>query len=130
MSKAFLIVSAVLESATGLALLASPAVVVSLLVGAPLEGHGGLVAARVAGTALLSLGIACWIARATPSSFVARALLTALLVYNAGTAAILVHAALGLGRSGVGTWPTVLLHTTLALWCAACLRDGRGLSPP
>jgi hypothetical protein len=58
-----LIVTALAETATGLMLLVSPTFVVAFLLGASLEAPAGLVVARMAGAALLSLGCACWLAR-------------------------------------------------------------------
>ena len=54
-----LIFAAVGEAATGLALLIVPSLVGQLLLGAELTGIAVTVA-RVAGIALIALGIACW----------------------------------------------------------------------
>ena len=51
--------SAVIEAATGAALIADPDLVVRLLIGTALSG-GGIAVGRVCGFALLSLGLACW----------------------------------------------------------------------
>ena len=123
--KALLIVTAGLEAATGLALSLSPALPVSLLLGASLDTPGGLVVARVAGAALLSLGVACWLVRDDRQNCAARGIVAALLLYNIATVAVLTHARLGLGLSGVGLWPAVGLHLALAVWCVACLRSQR-----
>jgi hypothetical protein len=125
MSKALLVVIALSEGATGLALLAAPSMVVVFLIGAGLEEPGAVVVARVAGAALLSLAIACWLVRAAGASLAVRAVIAALLLYNVGVAAILIHAVFGSGLSGAGTWPAILLHTAVATWCAACLRGRR-----
>ena len=120
-----LIISSVIEAAIGLALVLSPSVPVSLLLGASLDAPAALVAARIAGAALLSLALGCWLARNDAPSRAARGLITALLVYNAAATAILVHAGTGLGLSGIGLWPTVVLHAALAIWCLACLMRTR-----
>ena len=119
--KTLLVVTAVLEGVTGLSLGLSPALTVSLLLGASLDTPGGLVLARVAGAAVLSLGVACWLARG--QTLTARGLVTAMLLYNGAAIAVLVHAGLGLGLSGAGLWPSVGLHTVLAVWCVASLRN-------
>ncbi|MGA9092324.1 MAG: hypothetical protein WB420_24830, partial [Bradyrhizobium sp.] len=54
-----LILAAVAESATGLALLIGPALVGRLLLGEQLTGVA-MPVARVAGIGLIGLGIACW----------------------------------------------------------------------
>jgi hypothetical protein len=126
-----LIVSSVTEVAIGLALVLSPSVPVTVLLGASLDAPAALVAARIAGAALLSLAAVCWLARNDAPSRAVRGLITALLAYNAAATAILVHAGTGLGLSGIGLWPTVVLHAALAIWCLACLmRTGRADRAP
>ncbi len=80
-----------------------------------------MVTARVAGAALLSLALACWLARDDIRSRAATGLIAALLLYNIAVLAVATHAGLGLGLSGIGLWPAVGLHAALAVWCAACL---------
>src|SRR5262249_41267008 len=57
-----LAVAAACEAATGLALAIAPRLVVTLLLGTEPAG-AGLAMSRVAGIALLALGLACWPAR-------------------------------------------------------------------
>jgi hypothetical protein len=121
--KKLLIVSAWLEAVTGVALIVSPAPPVKLLVGAALDTTGGLIVARVAGAALLALGLGCWLARNDARSQAARGLVGAMLLYNVAALAVLVYAGLGLKLSAIGLWPAVLLHLALAVWCIACLRS-------
>ena len=93
-----------------------------MLLGSRLDTPVALVLGRVAGVALLSLGIACWLARNDGKSQAGTGLITAMLLYNTLAAAILAHAGVGLEMFGVGLWPAVLLHLALAVWCIACLR--------
>jgi hypothetical protein len=120
--KSLLVTTAVLEAATGVALLAVPAVVVSLLLGASLDTPGGFVIARVTGAATLSLGLACWFARHDGQSRAFRGVIAAMLAYNIVVVAVLTHAGLGMGLAGVGLWPAAGVHTALAIWCVASLR--------
>jgi pyridoxal biosynthesis lyase PdxS len=120
--KSLLIVTAAAETATGLALLGVPSLVVSLLFGGSLDTPAVLAVARITGAALISIGLACWLARNDPQSRAAAGVIAALSFYNAAAVVVLVHAGLGLGLSGIGLWPTVVLHAALAVWCVACLR--------
>jgi hypothetical protein len=120
--KSLFTVIAALEGGTGLALLLTPSMLVSLLLGASLDTPGAMTVGRVAGAALLSLGGACWLARDDGQSRAARGLIVAMMFYNVVVAALLIHARFGAGLAGVGLWPAVVVHAALAVWCIACLR--------
>ena len=98
------------EAATGLVVLAYPPIVVRLLFGAEIAGTG-IVMSRVAGIALIALGLACWPASATGSS-PSRAL-QAMLCYS--LFATLYLACLGIGGERVGSllWPATVIHAIL-----------------
>jgi hypothetical protein len=120
--KTLLSVTALLEAATGFALAASPSLLISLLIGSPLDTRSGSLVGRLAGVALLTLGLVCWLARNDQQSSVTAGPVAAMLFYNVAVATLLAYARLDLGLSGIGLWPTVVLHAALALWCIACLR--------
>jgi hypothetical protein len=95
--------AAIGEAATGLALLIVPSLVVHLLLGQDLAGVAVPVA-RVAGGALVGLGISLW--PGPP--------LLGMLIYS--TAVTLYFAYLGLGGlNGLLLWPAVVLHATLSV---------------
>jgi hypothetical protein len=119
---ALLLVTALLEVLTGLALLATPSLVVSLLLGTVLDSSSGMVLARVAGAALLSIGIVSWLARNDRRSPATGGLVWALLLYNAAVAAILIHGHSALGLSGIALWPAVIVHIAMAGWCILGIR--------
>jgi hypothetical protein len=119
--KRLLKLTAIIETATGLALIAVPAIVVRLLLGAEISG-ASIPLGRVAGAALLALGVACWLARDDRQSRTARGLVVAMLMYNIVATAVLAFAGLGLGLHGIALWPAVILHAVMAVWCAGCLR--------
>lgn len=121
--KNLLTVSALLEAATGVALIVAPALPISLLIDVALDTPERLVVARVAGSALLALGLACWLARDRGQSLAGRGVVAAMLLYYAALAAVLFYAALALKLSAIGLWPAVVLHGALALWCVVCLRS-------
>src|SRR5947207_12398712 len=81
MMKRSLTLTATIEAATGLALIAAPAIVVRLLLGAEVSG-ASIPLGRVAGAALLALGVACWLARGDTQSRATRGLIVAMLMDN------------------------------------------------
>jgi len=115
-------VSAVIEAGAGVALLCCPSATAVLLLGTPLDAPTAFTVARVGGAGLLSLGIACWLARRDGQSPAARGLVTAMLLYNVLTVGVLSYAGIGQGLRGVALWPGVLLHAGMAVWCVSCLR--------
>ena len=120
--KRLLKLTGIIETATGLGLVAVPSVVVRLLLGSPLGTFAAVVLARVAGAALLALGVACWLARDDTQSRAARGLVVAMLMYNIPATAVLAFAGIGLGLHGIALWPAVVLHAAMAIWCIVCLR--------
>jgi len=101
--KAILVLAAVGEAATGVALLLVPSLVGQWLFGAELIGVG-ITMARVTGIALIALGIACW-----PGPT-----LLGMLIYSAGAALYLTWVGLSGSSSGQLLWPAVVLHAILA----------------
>ena len=99
----FIVVAAVGEAATGLALLIAPSLVGRLLLGEPFGGVA-IPVARVAGMALIGLGIACW--PGPP--------LIGLLSYSALVTLYLTYLGFAGGFGGVLLWPAFILHLLLA----------------
>ena len=121
-AKKLLIVTAFIETASGLMLLVSPTPVVAFLLGASLDAPAALVVARMTGAALLSLGCACWLARNDGPNRTVLGLVAAMLLYNSVAVAVLASAGAGARLVGVLTWPAVVLHAALAVCCIASLR--------
>ena len=120
-SKRLLSITGAFEAATGLALLAVPAFLVELLLGVPPGTPAGIAVSRIAGAALLALGVACWLARDQTAGRVRGGLVAAMLLYNIAATAILLLTWIDPGLSGIAFWPAVLAHGALAVWCVACL---------
>jgi hypothetical protein len=94
--------AAVGEASTGLALLIVPGLVGRLLLGEELTGIA-LPIARVAGIALIALGIACW--PGPPR--------VGMLAYSAAVALYLAYLGAAGDLSGILLWPAVVLHVIL-----------------
>jgi hypothetical protein len=123
--KNLLTTTAVLEFGTGLALIAIPSELASLLLGAPLGTAVGSTVARVGGVALLTIGAACWAARLDGLSRATGGLVRAMVIYNAGAVAVLAYAGLVLRLSGIGLWPVVVAHAAMTAWCIKSLLGRR-----
>jgi hypothetical protein len=102
--KKVLVVAAISEAATGMALLVVPSIVGQLLFGTELTGIGMLVA-RVTGIALIALGIACW--PGPP--------LVGMLIYSAVVTLYLAYVGFAGGLTGILLWPVVVLHVILTV---------------
>ena len=100
--KKVLILAAVGEAVTGVALLIVPSLVARLLFGEELTGVA-IPVARVAGIALIALGVACW--PGPP--------LVGMLVYSAAVTLYLAYVGLAGGLTGILLWPAVVLHGIL-----------------
>ena len=110
-----LVLAAVGEAATGLALLIVPSLVGQLLLGAELTGIAVIVA-RVAGIALVALSVACW--PGTP--------LIGMLIYSAAVTMYLAYIGLAGGSSGVLLWPAVIVHVILTALLARASTSDKG----
>lgn len=121
--KMVLVLAAVGEAATGVALLIVPSLVGRLMFDEELTGVG-IPVARVAGIALIGLGVACWPGNDAGSN--ASRALPAMLCYS--LFATLYLAYLGFGGEWVGSllWPAVAIHAVLTILLARMwFRDGR-----
>jgi hypothetical protein len=121
MTKKVLAFAAVGEAATGVALVILPSLVGWLLLGTELSGVS-IPIARVAGFALIALGLACW-----PGSHAGSTLtraLRAMLCYSLFATLYLGYVGVRGEWVGVLLWPAVALHAVLTLLLArAWLKD-------
>ena len=101
--KSLLTLTAIIEAATGLALMIVPSLVGRLLLGAELSGVAAVVA-RVAGIALIALGVACLPGRTARCG---------MLTYNALATLYLGFIGLRGEFAGKLLWPAVILHLIL-----------------
>jgi hypothetical protein len=106
MKKIVLALAAAAEAGTGLLLLVSPSLVVSLLFGTEVDGVA-TVMSRLAGIALVGLGVACW-----PSKSVAQPLY-GMLTYSALAMLYLIRIGIRGAPLGPLLWPAVAVHAVL-----------------
>jgi hypothetical protein len=119
--KHLLILTAVIEAGAGLVFLLVPSVAAMLLFGSSLDAPVAQMVTRLTGAALITLGIACWLACRGLESRAAAGVVAAMLFYNLAAFVILVAA--GISRLvGITLWLGVVLHSAMAVWCFACLR--------
>ena len=95
------------EAFTGLALVIYPSLVVRLLFGAEISG-AGTVMSRIAGIALIALGVACW--PGPPQ--------VGMLIYSALATAYLAYVGVGGAWAGPLLWPAVVVYAVLTLLLA------------
>ena len=100
--KRALVLAAVGEAATGVALLIVPSLVGRLLFGEELTGVA-IPVARVTGIALIALSIACW--PGPP--------LAGMLTYSSVVTLYLAYLGFAGGLTGILLWPAVVLHIIL-----------------
>jgi hypothetical protein len=113
--------TAIIEAATGRALLVAPSFVVRWMLGSPLETYAAVTLGHIAGAALLALGVAAGVARGDGGGRGTRGLVAALMIYNLGVSVILGAAGIRGQPIGVALWPAVVLHAAMAAWCIVSL---------
>jgi hypothetical protein len=103
-------VSAAIETATGIALIGIPALAGRALLGVSLS-ESGVAVVRLAGVALLSLGLACW----PTADDITSSALRGLFVYNLLAAVYLGYLPASGEFAGFLLWPACALHAVLAV---------------
>ena len=107
MKKNVLALAATAEAGTGLLLLLWPAIVVRMLFGAEIDG-AGVIMSRLAGIALIGLGVAYWPGSDTLRAFYGMLTYTVLVMIYL----LVVGKA---GHAGDLLWPAVVAHAILAV---------------
>ncbi|MNP25785.1 hypothetical protein D3C76_1186070 [compost metagenome] len=100
--KGLLVFAAIIEAATGVALILVPSQVGQLLLGTELTG----VIVPVAGIALIALAIVCWPGPA----------MLGMLIYNAATTLYLAYVGFSAESRGVLLWPVVVVHGIMTVF--------------
>ena len=110
-----LVLAAIVEGVTGMALLIVPSLVGSLLLGNDLTGIATIVA-RVAGIALIALAITCW-----PGSP-----LIGMSIYGGAVALYLGYLGIASASTGFLLWPAVVAHVIMTALLIRELTSGGG----
>ena len=92
------------EALTGIVLVIYPSLVVRLLFGGEISGSG-TVMSRIAGIALIGLGVACW--PGPPR--------VGMLTYGAAVTLYLAYVGVAGGLTGMLLWPMVVLHVIVTV---------------
>jgi hypothetical protein len=117
--------ASVVEMATGALLILAPEMVVQLLLGTHLSAEG-IPLARVAGIALLGLGLACW----PPSQGAAGVgAFRGMLVYNTLVSLYLLLIEVRHHVGGLLLWPAVIFHALVALLLIWTWREAARAKP-
>ena len=106
MKKYVLALAALAEAGTGVILVAYPPIVVRLLFGAEIGG-AGLIMSRIAGIALIGLGVACWPGNPDVQQ------LYGMLAYSMLAMLYLIRIGIRGAPIGLLLWPAVVAHVIL-----------------
>jgi hypothetical protein len=105
--KWFLTYTCIIEALTGIGLILIPGKLISLIFGSPFDGNNPIMAAMIAGIAILSLALLCWFLRETENMRVA---IKGLLFYNLILFLILIFGTISHGLNGPVLWIVILFH--------------------
>jgi hypothetical protein len=119
--KNFLTLTAMIEVGTGLIMIACPSFLTIFLLGSSLDMPVAITIARIAGVAIMALGIACLLARSDGESRAARGLIAAMMTYNLGVLIVLLYSGIVLGLFCIGLWLVVLVHLVMSVWSVISL---------
>jgi hypothetical protein len=119
-----LVFTAVPEILTGIGLLLAPALLIRILLGAEINDPVVVTIARVGGSAIVAIGVTCWLARKDQQSISLRALTSGLLVYNVAVFATLAYSAFSY-KTTPALIAALIFHFTMAIICISSLQKFR-----
>ena len=108
--------TAIIEVLTGIALILLPTIVVQLLLGSTISTETEFTICRVGGSAILALGIACWLARNDNKSGASNALTAGMLLYNIFVFATLAYSAF-ISKTTPALIVALIIHGALGTAC-------------
>jgi len=104
-----LMLASLAEAGTGVALLSYPPILVRLLFNAEMVGVG-VIMGRLAGIALIGLGVACWPGPGTPRA------LYGMVTYSVLAMLFLIYIGVRGESVGLLLWPGVVVHAILIVF--------------
>jgi hypothetical protein len=119
----WLAVAAVVEAGAGVVLMVSPSLFIWLLLGAGLSEPDRTLG-RLAGFALLALGLACWPAARAENQ--TGAALRAMLIYSLLTTIYLLYLRIASDLAGMLLWPAVAFHVAATILLGRTWLANRG----
>jgi len=108
---------AVMSLVTGLLLILIPAFLSKIVFDNTPTDPAIFALARITGTAILSIGMICWMVRLEGRSKAGKGLITGLAIYNSLSMMVLAYAVIMQGFSTPGLWTMILIHAVMAGWC-------------
>jgi hypothetical protein len=120
--KSFLRFTAVIEAITGISLMLVPGLVIHLLLGLSLNGPAATIVTILAGIAVSSVALVCWLLRDKDS---ARAIMKMVLFYNSAVLLLLLYGAVVYGLNSPGLWLASGFHFIQAIRGIWLMRVGR-----
>lgn len=122
--KTLLTAIAVAEISAGAGLLIVPSILADLLFGQPLDSGVALAVGRLAGLALIAIGLSAWLEKSNNDGNSPRSQLIGLLVYNGAVSVLLIFCFFVQGINGILLWPAVAAHLAFAVFLISSLRQG------
>jgi hypothetical protein len=121
-SKTLFTATALIEILTGIGLILVPALLVRILLGSEISTETEFTICRVGGSAIIALGIACWLARNDDKSGAVKALTFGMLVYNTMVFATLAYSGI-VTKTTLALIAALVVHLILGIACLFSLKS-------
>jgi hypothetical protein len=108
---------AVINLITGLMLILVPTFLPKIVLEISVTDSASIAMSRVTGTAILSIGMICWMVRMEGRSKAGKGIVTGLAIYNALLMMVLAYTIIVQGFSTPGLWAFIFLYSVMAGWC-------------
>jgi hypothetical protein len=108
---------AIINILAGVVMIVFPVFLSGAVLGVSLNEPAAIVVLRVAGVAILSLGIVCWMVASEGRSKPGKSLVTGLAIYNTLIMMIIAYTITIQNFTSPGLWVVILLHAIFAGWC-------------